>query len=109
MWNPEKVKEIVESHKVVCFGKGTKLQPMCGFTHRAIQILAQTGADFEVVNIFDDPAIRPSLVQVTNWPTTPQVFIGGEFVGGSDIVLEMFESGELQKKLSEAGAIPAQG
>lgn len=77
---------------------------MCGFTHRAIAVLNECGVDFEVINIFDDPSIRPALVEHSNWPTTPQVYIDGEFIGGSDIVLEMFESGELQKKLQGANA-----
>lgn len=103
-WTPEKIKETVQAHRVVCFGKGSKAQPMCGFTHRAIAVLSECGVDFEVVNIFDDASIRPALVAFSNWPTTPQVYIDGEFVGGSDIVLEMFESGELQKKLQPADA-----
>ena len=103
-WNAEKVRETVQANRVVCFGKGSKEQPMCGFTHRAIAVLNECGVDFEVINIFDDPSIRPALVEHSNWPTTPQVYIDGEFIGGSDIVLEMFESGELQKKLQGANA-----
>lgn len=98
-WNPDRIKEIVEQNKVVVFAKGTKFQPMCGFSARAMEILNATGKPYEVVNIFDDEHIRPSLVAFSNWPTTPQVFIGGELLGGSDIVLEMAQNGELQKKL----------
>ncbi len=72
---------------------------MCGFTQRAIAILQQAGHPFRVVNIFDDPSIRPALVECTEWPTTPQIFVGGEFVGGSDTALEMYESGELQQRV----------
>jgi len=104
MWTKEKVEEVVKSHKIVVFGKGSKEQPMCGFTHRAIGIMNQVGKPFEVVNIFDDESIRPALVEYSEWPTTPQVFVGGEFVGGSDTALEMFESGELAKKIDEAFA-----
>lgn len=99
MWDKQRIESIVKDNKLVVFGKGTKEQPMCGFTHRAVQIMAQLGKPFEVVNIFDDEGIRPALVSYTEWPTTPQVFVGGEFIGGSDTALEMFQSGELQKKV----------
>ena len=99
MWNEENVKEIVEKEKLVIFGKGTKFEPMCGFTLRAIDIFNRLGKPFEVVNIFEEESIRPALVAYTNWPTTPQCFVGGEMIGGSDIVQEMFDSGELQKKV----------
>jgi monothiol glutaredoxin len=102
MWTPDDIKKLVTQNKIVIFAKGTKEQPMCGFSHRAIQVMQQVGKPFEVVNIFDDPSIRPALVEATGWPTTPQVFIGGEMVGGSDIVLEMLQSGELQKKVDAA-------
>ena len=99
MWNEDKIKETVQSHSLTLFAKGTKEQPMCGFSARAIDILGRIGKPFHVVNIFDDPNIRPALVNFSNWPTTPQLFIQGELIGGSDIMLEMFESGELQKKV----------
>lgn len=104
MWNKQDIERIVNGNKIVVFGKGTKDQPMCGFTHRAIAIMHQLGKPFEVVNIFDDPSIRPALIEFTEWPTTPQVFIGGEFIGGSDNALEMYESGELQKKIDQVFA-----
>ncbi len=103
-WTPDRIKEIVEQNKIVVFAKGTKFQPMCGFSARAMEILNATGKPYEVVNIFDDEHIRPSLVQYSSWPTTPQVFIGGELLGGSDIVLEMQQNGELAKKLDAAFA-----
>lgn len=99
MWTKEDVAKAVDSHKLLVFGKGTKEQPMCGFTHRAVAIMQQVGKPFEVINIFDDESIRPALVSYSEWPTTPQVFVGGEFIGGSDTALELFESGELQKKV----------
>jgi len=102
MWNPEAIKKIVTDNRIALFAKGTKEQPMCGFSHRAIQVMTQVGEDFEVINIFDDPGIRPALVEFSNWPTTPQLFINGELIGGSDIVLEMFQNGELQAKLAES-------
>lgn len=101
MWTKEDIGKVVTDNKIVVFGKGTKEQPMCGFTHRAIAIMHQLGADFEVVNIFDDESIRPALVAYSEWPTTPQLFIGGEFIGGSDTAMEMFESGELKQKVDQ--------
>ena len=100
MWTKEDVAKAVTDNKIIVFGKGTKEQPMCGFTHRAIEILNNVGQPFEVVNIFDDPTIRPALVEFSNWPTTPQLFVDGELIGGSDIVMEMYESGELQTKIA---------
>ena len=99
MWNTDTVKKTVSDNRLVLFAKGTKEQPMCGFSARAIQVMQQVGQPFEVVNIFDDPSIRPSLVEFSNWPTTPQLFVDGELIGGSDIVLEMYQSGELQAKI----------
>ncbi len=104
MWTKDDVEKRVSEHAILVFGKGTREQPMCGFTARAVQILAQTGKPFEVVNIFDHPSIRPALVDFTKWPTTPQVFVGGEFLGGSDILLELHEKGELQSKVEAAVA-----
>lgn len=104
MWNEDKIKQTVQGTKIVLFAKGSREQPMCGFSARAIDILSRTGKPFEVVNIFDDPNIRPALVSFSKWPTTPQLFVNGELIGGSDIMLEMFESGELQKKLDAAAA-----
>lgn len=103
-WNTQRIDEIVKNHKVVVFAKGTKMQPMCGFSAHAMDILNRMGRPYEVVNIFDDPNIRPSLIGYSNWPTTPQVFIQGELLGGSDIVEEMLKNGELKKKLDAAFA-----
>ena len=103
-WNAQRIDEIVKNHKVVVFAKGTKMQPMCGFSAHAMDILNRMGRPYEVVNIFDDPNIRPSLIGYSNWPTTPQVFIQGELLGGSDIVEEMLKNGELKKKLDAAFA-----
>ena len=104
MWTKADVERVVRGNKIVVFAKGTKEQPVCGFSHRAIAILQQVGAPFEVVDIFADPSIRPALIEYSGWPTTPQVFVGGELIGGSDIAMEMYESGELQKKVAEVGA-----
>ena len=99
MWSKADIKKTVAEHKLLLFAKGTKEQPMCGFSHRAIQIMDSIGKPFEVINIFDDPSIRPALVEFSGWPTTPQLFVGGELIGGSDIALELYNSGELQKKV----------
>ncbi len=104
MWTQDKVKELIANNKLLIFGKGTKFEPMCGFTARAIEIYNQTGKPFEVINIFEDESIRPTLVGVTNWPTTPQCFVNGEMIGGSDIVAEMLANGDLQKKIDAAFA-----
>ncbi len=103
MWNSDTVKETVQSDKLVLFAKGTRFQPMCGFSAKAIDILERLGKEFTVVNIFDDESIRPALVSFSNWPTTPQLFVGGELVGGSDIMEEMLNSGDLQAKMEAAG------
>ena len=104
MWTKESIAKTVADNKIVVFGKGTKEQPMCGFTHRAVAIMQQIGKPFEVVNIFDHETIRPALIEYSEWPTTPQVFVAGEFIGGSDTAMELFESGELQKKIEAAFA-----
>jgi monothiol glutaredoxin len=106
MWTKDDVGKRVADQPVLIFGKGTKEAPQCGFTARAVQVLQTTGQPFEVVNIFDDPSIRPALIEFSQWPTTPQVFVGGEFLGGSDILLELHEKGELQAKVDAAvGAV----
>lgn len=105
MWNQDKVKEVIQSDKVVIFGKGSRFEPMCGFTAKAIRIMDQYLADYTVVNIFDDENIRPSLVAVSGWPTTPQLFINGELIGGSDIMEELAKTGALKNKLTAAKAL----
>ena len=102
MWSKQDIDKVVKENRVVVFAKGTKEQPMCGFSHRAIHVMGLMEKPFEVVNIFDDPSIRPALMEYSGWPTTPQVFINGQLVGGSDIVMEMYENGELKKKVEES-------
>ena len=95
-----KIDELVKGHPVVLFMKGTAQFPMCGFSGRAISILKQSGVtELVAVNVLEDDAIREGIKTYSNWPTIPQLYINGEFVGGSDIMMEMFESGELQKML----------
>jgi len=102
--NSKDIQDIVEKNQIVIFAKGTMFQPMCGFSANAIHWINQLQKPFTVVNIFDDETIRPALIEYSGWPTTPQIFVGGELLGGSDIVEELFESGELQKKVELAFA-----
>ena len=102
--NSQDIQDIVEKNQIVIFAKGTMFQPMCGFSANAIHWINQLQKPFTVVNIFDDETIRPALIEYSGWPTTPQIFVGGELLGGSDIVEELFESGELQKKVELAFA-----
>ncbi len=91
------IKETVTGNKVVLFMKGTAQFPQCGFSGRAVQILKACGADNLVtVNVLDDAEVRQGIKEFSNWPTIPQLYVGGEFIGGSDIMGEMFESGELK-------------
>ena len=95
----QRIDEIVKSHDVVLFMKGTALVPQCGFSSRAIAILDRLGAGYETVDVLQDPEIRQGIKEYSQWPTIPQLYVKGEFVGGSDIMMEMFESGELQELL----------
>jgi monothiol glutaredoxin len=97
----QRIDELVKSHRVVLFMKGTAQFPMCGFSGRAIQVLKACGVDdLTTVNVLEDEEIRQGIKEYANWPTIPQLYIGGEFVGGSDIVTEMYQSGELQQALA---------
>src|ERR671919_1432577 len=92
-----RIDEIVRSSDVVLFMKGTALFPQCGFSSRAVAILDHLGVSFETVDVLQDPEIRQGIKDYSDWPTVPQLYVKGEFVGGSDIMLEMFQSGELQQ------------
>jgi len=95
----EAIQSAISENPVILFMKGTPDQPMCGFSARTVAILQHVGTPFAAVNILPDPRIRQELSAVSNWPTIPQLFVDGEFVGGCDIVTEMYESGELQQAL----------
>lgn len=97
----ERIKAQLSSHPVVLYMKGTPDFPQCGFSAAAVRALNASGAQFAHVNIFEDPEVREALKQYSNWPTYPQLYVNGELIGGSDIILEMHASGELQKVLSE--------
>jgi monothiol glutaredoxin len=97
----EQITETIEREPVVAFIKGTHEQAYCGNSERAMQALRAVGASFAAVDVLPDPAIRQELSAVSNWPTIPQVFVGGELIGGADIVQELAASGELEAKLDE--------
>jgi monothiol glutaredoxin len=99
----QRIDELVKSNPVVLFMKGSASFPQCGFSGRAIQILEACGVDPKTVktmNVLEDEAIRAGIKQYSNWPTIPQLYVKGEFIGGSDIMMEMYESGELKKLLA---------
>ena len=97
----EQIRETIEREPVVAFVKGTHEQAYCGNSERAMQALRAVGAAFAAVDVLPDPAIRQELSALSNWPTIPQVFVGGELIGGADIVQELAASGELEAKLDE--------
>lgn len=97
----ERIDEIVTSKDVVLFMKGTPLFPQCGFSSRAIAILDHLGVPFETVDVLQDAEIREGIKEYSDWPTIPQLYVKGEFVGGSDIMMEMFQAGELQQLIEE--------
>ena len=100
------IRETVTANPVVLFMKGTAQFPQCGFSGRAIQILKASGVTKLVtVNVLDDELVRQGIKEYSNWPTIPQLYVSGEFIGGSDIIAEMHENGELSTVLKEAGAL----
>jgi monothiol glutaredoxin len=96
-----RIQQLVDSNKVLLFMKGSPLFPQCGFSSRAIAILNHLGAEFESVDVLQDQGIRQGIKEFSDWPTIPQLYVKGEFVGGSDIMMEMYESGELASLLAE--------
>ncbi|MFN3889945.1 MAG: Grx4 family monothiol glutaredoxin [Beijerinckiaceae bacterium] len=102
------IDQTVKAHDVVLFMKGTPQFPMCGFSGQVVQILDYLGVQYAGVNVLDDEAVRQGVKDYANWPTIPQLYVKGEFVGGCDIVREMFQSGELAQHLSEAGVATQQ-
>ena len=95
-----RIDELVKSNDVVLFMKGSALFPQCGFSSRAIAILDRLGVPYETVDVLQDQDVRQGIKAYSDWPTIPQLYVNGEFVGGSDIMMEMFESGELQQLLT---------
>jgi monothiol glutaredoxin len=102
------IKQQVSTHRVVLYMKGTPQMPMCGFSAGAVQVLQASGVkDFFSVNVLENEAIRQGIKDYANWPTIPQLYVNGEFVGGADIMREMYQSGELQKLLQNGGGAKA--
>jgi len=96
----ERIDALVKSNDVVLFMKGSALFPQCGFSSRAVAILDHLGTPFETVDVLQDQEVRAGIKEYSDWPTVPQLYVKGEFVGGSDIMMEMFESGELQQLIN---------
>jgi monothiol glutaredoxin len=102
-----RIDEIVKQSDIVLFMKGTALFPQCGFSSRAVAILDHLGVAFQTVDVLQDPEIRQGIKAYSDWPTVPQLYVKGEFVGGCDIIREMFQSGELKGLFAEQGLLPA--
>jgi len=95
----ERIKQTIQDNDVVLFMKGSPDFPQCGFSGRAVQVLQACGTRFASVDVLSDPEVREGIKRYSNWPTIPQLYVKGEFVGGSDIMMEMYQKGELQEKL----------
>jgi monothiol glutaredoxin len=99
----QRIDQVVKNHRVVLFMKGSAQFPMCGFSGRAVQLINACGvSDLTTVNVLEDEEIRQGIKQYANWPTIPQLYVNGEFIGGSDIMTEMYQSGELQQVLGKS-------
>jgi monothiol glutaredoxin len=99
----ERIRQDVEDHPVVLFMKGSPVFPQCGFSAAVVQILSHMGVKFKGIDVLSDPGIRQGIKEFSSWPTIPQLYVKGEFVGGCDIVREMFETGELQQLFEQKG------
>jgi monothiol glutaredoxin len=99
----ERIKSDIESNDVVLYMKGTPVFPQCGFSSTVVQVLTHLGVKFKGIDVLSDPSLREGIKQFSSWPTIPQLYVKGEFLGGCDIVREMYESGELQELLSTNG------
>ena len=97
-----KIDSLLKDNKIVVFMKGSKLMPQCGFSNNVVQILSTLGVPFETVDILADNDIRQGIKEYSNWPTIPQVYVNGEFIGGSDILIEMYQKGDLQQMVEVA-------
>lgn len=99
------IDNVVKSNDVVLFMKGTPDQPMCGFSGRVVQILDHVGVPYQGINVLESDVLRQGIKAYSNWPTIPQLYLKGEFVGGCDIIMEMFQSGELQQAFAGKGLL----
>ncbi len=97
-----RIESLIASSPIYVFMKGTKLMPQCGFSNNVVQILHSLGVTFETFDVLSDPEIRQGIKEFSSWPTIPQVYLKGEFMGGSDILIEMYNQGELKEKLEVA-------
>lgn len=97
-----RIQDLLTQNKVLVFMKGSKLMPQCGFSNNVVQILNMLGVSYETVDVLSDPDIRQGIKEYSNWPTIPQVYVNGEFLGGSDILIELYQKGELQEKIEVA-------
>ncbi|MEQ6332039.1 Grx4 family monothiol glutaredoxin [Sphingobium sp. MK2] len=103
----QRIADLVGAHDVVLFMKGTPLFPQCGFSSRAIAILEHLGVAYDTVDVLQDQAVRQGIKAFSDWPTIPQLYVKGEFVGGSDIMMEMYEAGELHQLMADQGVAAA--
>ena len=103
MSTDQRISEIVNGNDVVLFMKGTPLFPQCGFSSKAVAILEHLGVEYATVDVLQDMEVRQGIKSFSDWPTIPQLYVKGEFVGGSDIMMEMFQAGELQQVMDDAG------
>jgi monothiol glutaredoxin len=97
-----RIDELVQNNRILVFMKGSKLMPQCGFSNNAVQILNSLGVPFETIDVLSDSDIRQGIKEYSNWPTIPQVYINGEFIGGSDVLIELYQQGELQQMVETA-------
>ena len=97
-----KLDKLVADNKVLVFMKGSKLMPQCGFSNNVVQIFNTLGVPYETVDVLADPEVRQGIKEYSDWPTIPQIYVNGEFVGGSDIAIEMYQSGELEEMVNVA-------
>lgn len=98
----QRIDQLVHNNKIMVFMKGTKLMPQCGFSNNVVQILNVLGVPFETFDVLSDHEIRQGIKEYSNWPTIPQVYVNGEFLGGSDILIELYQKGELQEMVEVA-------
>ena len=98
----ERIESLINGNKIMIFMKGNKLMPQCGFSNNVVQILNVLGVPFETFDVLSDPEIRQGIKEYSNWPTIPQVYLNGEFLGGSDILIELYNSGQLQETVEVA-------
>lgn len=101
----QKIDNLIKNHSIILFMKGTKLMPMCGFSNTVVQVLNLFNVDYHTVNVLDDPSLRENIKLYSNWPTIPQLYINCEFIGGSDIVIDLYKKGELQEIIEKSLAI----